>query len=146
MPYGGTGPDNAPMPVATPDRSTWTITHVEGTLGVGSLAADASDPNTVSPGARAVRLSGANAAPNGAGASAIIAVVLDGTSLVLRPWIYDDVATKWYRFVPDVTVLAATIGGSAVLVASMPALVGAKFFLQIITNTGTVSQYYWYFR
>lgn len=133
---------NGGLVMSAYDRQTYTVTAVVGTLGGAALPADP-DPNVTDPGAKAVRLTQATGLATGAGASAAFANPLDGTSLIIQLWIYDDTLAKWFKFAGTATCPANTgtsigsLGG---------ALVGARFFPQIVTNNGNVSQYFWYFR
>lgn len=137
------GTTSNPLRTTAPDRTTFTLTHFE--TNNSGLATDTNDPNTTDPASRAVRLTQSVSATTGAGATSILGVALDGTSLVVQPWIYDDVRLTWYKLGPTVTVNSSSVGGTS-LGTIGAGLVGAKFFFQITTNTGTVTKFYWYFR
>lgn len=65
-------------------------------------------------------------------------VVIAGTTLVFQPWFYDNFLAAWVKFGAATTVTVATTNISA---ASPGAMVGAKFFLQVVSQTGNPTHF-----
>ena len=103
--------------------------------GSGNIATDADAPNTTEP--ATTRLVGKVAGPErrlGQGSIAII-FVKEGTTIKLRPWIWDPNLETWLLFDSDYDVIpAAPLVSPGTNGWSFP--VGARVFFQVISNTG----------
>lgn len=110
-----------------------------GTIGTGTVATDPS-PNTTPPAAnRILRCTAKRDALMAMGfANLRLLGARDGTSLVVQPWFYDDTQAAWVRFGAPVTLTSAAQNVTNVNVGNMA---GAKFFVQVTTNTGGVSAF-----
>jgi len=65
--------------------------------------------------------------------------VVDGTSLGMAPWVFDDVKQLWVRLGAAASITSAN--GTGFIIASLGAgFLGAKIFIQIASNTGGVTK------
>lgn len=62
----------------------------------------------------------------------------DGTSLVVQIWFYDDSQAAWVRHDAPVTLTSATSNATNKTLGNTA---GAKYFVQVVTNTGGVSAF-----
>ena len=110
----------------------------------GGVPVDASDPNTVAPpAARVFRVEPQPGPATVTSAQRFIVFVADGTSLAVEYWILDDSPNapcttggnpRWWR----ASVQTATSASGSATFQLIP---GAKAYLRITANTGTVMNY-----
>lgn len=132
--------DSDPVPVNSPDHSTdtgFTLAVHAGGIGGAALATDAA-PSVLGDvaAARVLRVTAKRDGLMTMGGTVLRMVVADGTSLVVRPWFYDNTQLKWIPHGANVTLTAATTNTGSVTIGN---LAGAKMYVQIVTNTGNVS-------
>jgi hypothetical protein len=72
------------------------------------------------------------------GAGTIRAIVIAGTNLVFQPWFYDNTLATWVKFGATVTI---TVGTTNITSIGPAAMVGAKFFLQVVSQTGNPTHF-----
>jgi len=108
-----------------------------GIIGGAALGNDAAPTNLGSvPANRILRCTAKRNGVVTMGGMTLRMVIADGTSLVVRPWFYDDTQAIWIPHGTAQTLTAASTNTASVVVGNMG---GAKFFMQITTNTGNVS-------
>jgi hypothetical protein len=120
--------------------TTFTPDVVRGAIGAGALATDTAPTSAEPDASLTARLSPKNAGIfYGSGRLNLIAV--NGTSIVVQPWWWDDTNAVWTKLGATTTV---TVGTTNFAVITVGGMVGAKFFVQITTNTG-VEKFCWFF-
>jgi len=113
-------------------RSHFSANKVLGSIGAGAIALDQEPTTSEPPAERVFRFpADLGVAVNGQGRVAVMAA--NGTSIQVRLWWFDDTAMKWFAFGAASTITVATTNFLAFNVGNM---VGAKFFVQILANTG----------
>lgn len=136
------GTNTNPIIETTPTPTTFTPTIIRGGHGGAAQALPTdNDPNTTAPDAtNSARFTHpAGGVFYGSGGVAIYAI--GGTSCTVRCWWYDDTNAYW---TPLGNVQTLTSASTNFLRIVCGAMVGAKFFVQIVTNTG-VTELIWHF-
>lgn len=129
--------------IVTRDRSgdAFSFGAWRGTVGGSALTADASDPNASAPLANQIVRVG-NCAARGAlmatGLGQLRLIASGGTSIVCQPWLFDTTQNTWIKYGPALTITIATTN-LATPAFTVGGLVGAKFFVQITSNTGVTA-------
>ncbi len=103
----------------------------------GALAADAAPTNLASvAAARILRCTAKRDGVMAFGGALLRTVIFDGTSLVVRPWFFDDTQAIWIPHGANITLTTATTNTGALTIGNMA---GARLYVQVITNTGSVT-------
>jgi len=64
--------------------------------------------------------------------------VVGGTTLVYRVWIFDTTLNTWVAKVANTTITVATQPGGAI---NMGNVTGAKLYAQVVSVTGTITNF-----
>lgn len=134
------GTSTNPVIVTVPTLSTFTPDVIRSLADGGALATE-NDPNTTAPDSSVVaRFTPARGAVvYGQGGVSVYGV--GGTSCVVRLWWYDDTNAVWTAVGGPQTLTTASTNFVGI---NSRAMVGAKFFVQITTNTGC-TKVIWHF-
>lgn len=136
------GIDKSPSLVADPHFSIAVWVRGSPTPGTSTIIADATGPGfdaTDPPDARIV-VCGANqhgGIITSGGPALLLFARGGGTSVVLQPWFYDSTLVAWVKFGATSTITLAT---SDLAVIATRNLGGAKFYVQVVTVTGTITE------
>lgn len=131
----GLGANAAPLPVASPDRSTDSTFALSVWVQGAPVTTDSAPTNLASVSAgRIVRGSGKKGSVAIMGTGTVRVACIGGTSVAVIPWYYDNTLSVWVGLSAAVTVNA---GQSTAFQAQ--AFYGAKIFIQITTVTGGVT-------
>lgn len=107
-------------------------------LDLTGLAGEANPTNLASvAAARRLRITAKRDGLVVHGLGTLRGVIFDGTSLIVRPWFYDDTLAIWVPHGANLTLTAASTSTTSVTIGNMA---GALFYFQIITNTGSVTK------
>lgn len=123
------------LPAQQPAGSSFTMTEYRDNTGV-AFGTDP-DPNVTPPAANRVKtmqriFSGSNT---------MRAFPIDGTTISLAPWFYDDVAARWVQYTAAAACATSSFGTS-ITAPTSGGFAGAKLFMQVTANTG-VTKYGW---
>jgi hypothetical protein len=133
------------MPVGSPDHSqdaSFALAVWVGTIGGSALGTDPV-PDTGGNAPAGNRILRVTAKRDGVmtlgGCNLRMVTSGDGTSIVLQPWFFDNTQNAWVKHGATVTITSATANAASIIIGNMA---GAKFFVQIVTNTGVTALAY----
>ena len=129
---------------SVPNADPWAVQVWVAPLG-GPIIADAAGPgvDAAQPSASRVIIAGPRAGRMGVQtfgqtAGNFLTYVVGGTTLVYRVWIFDTTLNTWVAKVANTTITVATQPGGAI---NMGNVTGAKLYAQVVSVTGTITNF-----